>query len=343
MGLLIIIIIFIICFFIMMCTTDTAYEKKAKRREFIEERDKIREKKIKDGQKWEDWIRKCVRDNFEKLLYIKERSVHCDQFGKLDMDDWWEQIDHFLQTIVFPQKYRFFDSQEIIDKINFVHKYFWEYKEQYMQISPEEEQRIRECVNEHFDTLYVKKGQGIYKNEYGEVIADGWKRELEYFICNIIFPEKHLDESYMQEKWVNIVNFFDKYFIEILERKIKNNESSPSIIIHTGVDYENYVESLLLSGGFEVARTPTTGDQGVDLVAEKNGIRIAIQCKYYSKPVGNKAVQEVVAGRDFYNCQIACVVSNNSFTPSARKIANVAKVLLLNDNQIATKLNELVG
>ena len=133
----------------------------------------------------------------------------------------------------------------------------------------------------------------------------------------------------------------DKLYNEVAKEMEKQNNGIQ--VIHTGVDYENYVESLLLSGGFEVARTPTTGDQGVDLVAEKNGIRIAIQCKYYSKPVGNKAVQEVIAGRDFYNCQIACVVSNNSFTPAARKIANVSSVLLLNDNQIVAKLDEIVG
>ena len=122
----------------------------------------------------------------------------------------------------------------------------------------------------------------------------------------------------------------------------KLNQKTNTPAINSGVDYEHYIEMLLQSNGFSISRTPITGDKGVDLVEEKHNIRIAIQCKYYSKPVGNKAVQEVIAGRDFYNCQRACVVSNNSFTPAARKIANVSNILLLNDNQIVAKLNEFI-
>ena len=77
-----------------------------------------------------------------------------------------------------------------------------------------------------------------------------------------------------------------------------------------------------------MSRTPTTGDQGVDLITEKDGIRCAIQCKFYSKPVGNKAIQEVIAGRGFYNCDTAMVVTNNSFTKSAKQLAKNSNVQL---------------
>ena len=86
--------------------------------------------------------------------------------------------------------------------------------------------------------------------------------------------------------------------------------------------------------GYFVKRTPKTGDQGVDLIAEKDGDRKAIQCKFYSKPVGNKAVQEVCAGRDFYNTDYAVVVTNSFYTKSAKELANKNKVILLNDNEL---------
>ena len=98
--------------------------------------------------------------------------------------------------------------------------------------------------------------------------------------------------------------------------------------------YENYIETLLKNKGFVVKRTPKSGDQGVDLIVEGNNNRIAIQCKFYSKPVGNKAVQEISAGKDYYNCALGCVVSNNTFTPSARKLANSLEITLLNNSAI---------
>ena len=63
---------------------------------------------------------------------------------------------------------------------------------------------------------------------------------------------------------------------------------------------------------------------------KKKGITLAIQCKYYSKPVGNKAVQEVSAGQVYYKADYAAVVSNNTYTKSARQLAQNCNVLLLN-------------
>ena len=212
---------------------------------------------------------------------------------------------------------------------------------------------IKKYIIKYYNILSMKWRQTHFKDDYGRIIIKDWDQHLKYFLINIVSSENRklgfvimniLNEKafgYNEKYKQRFLREIDKLYNEVAKEMEKQNNGMP--VIKTGVDYENYVESLLLSGGFEVARTPITGDQGVDLVAEKKGIRVAIQCKYYSKPVGNKAVQEVIAGRDFYNCRIACVVSNNSFTPAARKIANVSSVLLLNDNQIVAKLDEIVG
>ena len=100
------------------------------------------------------------------------------------------------------------------------------------------------------------------------------------------------------------------------------------------VDYENSVATTLKEMGFEVHTTKASGDQGADVLAQKNGISFAIQCKMYSKPVGNKAVQEANAGRDFYSCDYGVVVSNAGFTKAARQAAHACNVILLDDNQL---------
>ncbi len=82
--------------------------------------------------------------------------------------------------------------------------------------------------------------------------------------------------------------------------------------------------------------TAVTGDQGADVLAERNGVRLVLQCKLYNQPVGNKAVQEVYAARNFQGCDIAAVVSNAAFTPSARQIAATTGVHLLHHDQLVT-------
>lgn len=97
----------------------------------------------------------------------------------------------------------------------------------------------------------------------------------------------------------------------------------------TGEEFEMFVAGILKQIGFSnIQLTKGSGDQGVDILAEKEGMKYAFQCKRYDKPVGNKAVQEVFAGKFFYHCHAAIVVTNNYFTQSAKELAHENGVVL---------------
>jgi restriction system protein len=53
-----------------------------------------------------------------------------------------------------------------------------------------------------------------------------------------------------------------------------------------GKEFENYVAERLRQVGWTVEATSATGDFGVDLIAEKDGRRVAVQCKRLSHAVG---------------------------------------------------------
>ena len=80
--------------------------------------------------------------------------------------------------------------------------------------------------------------------------------------------------------------------------------------------------------GYFVRLTPKINDQGADLILTRDGIRTVVQAKRYSKPVGNKAVQEVISAREYYDCNKALVVTNNKFTKSAIELARRTNVKL---------------
>ena len=50
---------------------------------------------------------------------------------------------------------------------------------------------------------------------------------------------------------------------------------------------------------------------------------LVAQCKRFAKPVGNKAVQEVVAGLKFYKANIGVVIAPNGFTNSAEDLSTL--------------------
>lgn len=123
----------------------------------------------------------------------------------------------------------------------------------------------------------------------------------------------------------------------IIDKKRKESAGSGfdiSTIPENGFDFEAWVADRLRLYGWDAYATKGTGDQGVDVVARREGKSIAIQCKLYSKPVGNKAVQEAFAGARFMRIDKAAVLSNASFTKSAQELALETDVLLLSPEDI---------
>ena len=97
----------------------------------------------------------------------------------------------------------------------------------------------------------------------------------------------------------------------------------------SGIDFEKISKQILEKNGFiDVNVTKASGDYGADVIAYKDGIKYAIQCKKYSSKVGVSAVQEVIASKSMYKCHVGVVLTNNYFTPNAKKLAEENGVLL---------------
>lgn len=122
---------------------------------------------------------------------------------------------------------------------------------------------------------------------------------------------------------------------DVLETCIEPEPQIPVYDAMEGHDFEYYCADLLKNNGFyNVSVTQGSGDQGIDVLAEKGGIKYGIQCKCYSKDIGNKAVQEAFAGKTFYHCHVAAVLTNRYFTRSAKELASINQVLLWDRDQL---------
>lgn len=111
-----------------------------------------------------------------------------------------------------------------------------------------------------------------------------------------------------------------------------------------GHDFEYLCAAILKANGYEnVTVTKASGDQGIDVFADKSGSRYAIQCKCYSSPVGNHAVQEAFAGAAFYGGRIPVVMTNQTFTPSARELAAQNKVILWDRGELERMISVYNG
>jgi restriction system protein len=185
---------------------------------------------------------------------------------------------------------------------------------------------VRENVKEHITVLAIKKKQKAKYDDYGNMDYSEWDKEKRYFTDNVINKKENLNLGY------NLC--FSIIEDEIALHNDKSIESYGYSDSISGVHYEVFCSEQLKSNGWKCNFTRTTGDQGVDILAIKDKQLVAIQCKKSSTPIGNKAVQEVFAGSLFYKTNMAIVVTNNSYTQSAKQLAIETNTYLLHHDDL---------
>ena len=138
---------------------------------------------------------------------------------------------------------------------------------------------------------------------------------------------------------VRIENLIRKWILEYKIKKLKKvlsdnyyPEMQNKLAAVDGMDgheFEYFCAELLKENGFvNVEVTQASGDFGVDVLAEKDGVTYAVQCKCYSDKVGNHAVQEATSGAQYYHRMVAVVLTNSTFTPAAIETAQKTNVLI---------------
>lgn len=96
------------------------------------------------------------------------------------------------------------------------------------------------------------------------------------------------------------------------------------------IEFEHFAADMFEALGYNSRVTQKSSDFGVDVIARTFLFNVGIQCKHLSDGVvGVEAVQEIVAGKTFYDLDKAVVITNKYFTNQAKMLANKNHVTLL--------------
>lgn len=137
------------------------------------------------------------------------------------------------------------------------------------------------------------------------------------------------------------IKVMSSYFVNRIE-ELKVTSVNESLMPEDGFEFEIWCAEQIQRQGWEIEATPKSGDQGVDIIVRRDGFTVAVQCKRYTSPIGNAAVQEVHAGRTFVGAKGAIVIGTGGFTKAARSIAAISKVELLDALDIGN-FSEIFG
>lgn len=183
-------------------------------------------------------------------------------------------------------------------------------------------------VKKHHSALSRNLERKIKRNDYGKIIKDDRYTEINEFLESIEgFKTRNFQKT---DEAASLV----LSFLEQVESKLREMDFDPSSIPDDGLAFEHWVASNLKKFDWDAKATVGSGDQGLDVLAEKDGVKVGIQCKLYAGNVGNKAVQEVIAAKTHFDLDEVCVLTNSNYTKSAKELAQSSGVLLLTQHDI---------
>lgn len=154
------------------------------------------------------------------------------------------------------------------------------------------------------------------------------------------------------EEWCDNTSFYkekSKYMNE-KERILSGDLSKEKTFISekfnfekvsNGFEFEKYVGELYKKMGYKVIVTKQSCDQGADIVIEKDEQKTVVQTKFYTNPVGNKAVQEIVGAIALYKAQKGIVVTNSTYTKSAIELAFANNIKLVDKTILNNMIKEI--
>jgi restriction system protein len=88
-----------------------------------------------------------------------------------------------------------------------------------------------------------------------------------------------------------------------------------------GREFERAVAELLELLGYEDVEQTAYYDKGADILAVKDGLRVAVQVKRWSNSVGVDAVRQLIDGTKHYGCDRSLLVTNSYQKRPQRRVS----------------------
>ncbi|MCW2265331.1 restriction system protein [Gluconobacter cerinus] len=204
-------------------------------------------------------------------------------------------------------------------------------------------------IRDQGTALQVRRLQLVTTDAYGTIHLTKWAKEIGYFCNTRVSPLLQVEG--LADQWQGLADQAQARIEEIAQRMppgaVLNQKplSDPRVFDPQmdPFDYERHCALLLEQAGWNARVTQASGDQGADIIATKGGRKIVVQCKLYSQPVGNKAVQEIYTAKQHQQADEAIVASNAGYTIPARQLAATTGVHLLHHQELASFCERLAA
>lgn len=250
-----------------------------------------------------------LKNSFLKLTKLVERRLHRSSEEELVFITW-----SLLRRVAIEHYFDLFNEDYGSNFKNFETNSLADFVQRYTHIDILDPYSL---YNSNLFTYYLMK-----KNKFAD--------SQNYNKCNKVVLRQLTKALEIKD--------LDDFEKQLLQENLTQNILIDDIDLMTGYEFEEFVAKLFRKMGYKADVTRASGDQGIDVIVQKNGRGTGIQTKCYSKVVSNTAIQEVVAGINFYDLDKGLVITNNYFTYSAVELAEKNNIILWDRNKLVEKL-----
>jgi restriction system protein len=126
-----------------------------------------------------------------------------------------------------------------------------------------------------------------------------------------ILSQKEKGLELFDNKWVKIEDILKLREIKI---GLENNFSNISPF-----DFELFIARLLQELGYKTEVTRKTSDFGIDIIAQKQNKKVAVQCKRHDENnlIGNKYIQQLLGSMNYVDANHSIFITTSYFTKNA--------------------------
>ena len=137
--------------------------------------------------------------------------------------------------------------------------------------------------------------------------------------------------------WFEINNVEVRRQHKLTQTKIEN------LLALTPSEFEAFVATVFRAKGYHVEEQGRSGDHGIDLlvVAPNTGRRAVVQCKRYSKTVGEATVRDLYGVLHHTGADLAFLVTTAHISSAARAWATDKDIRLIDGQTLVNATNEL--
>lgn len=108
--------------------------------------------------------------------------------------------------------------------------------------------------------------------------------------------------------------------------------------------FEEFVAELFEALGYRVDRVGGTGDEGADLLVEKEGLRAVVQCKYHKKGVvGSPELQRFLGTVHHRGSHKGYFVTTSTFSLAAERFVAEQPIELIDGPRLVELVREALG